>query len=103
MTLAAFVVFVVAVLSVVAVHAWSLHRTFERQRERDERDEARQEAVYKQQKAAQRQIAQTERATQILADQSRALHEEAKHVLMRTDAFFKHPEARRMIEEQQNG
>lgn len=103
MTLAAFVIFVVAVLSIVAVHAWSLHKTTQRQRERDERDEERQKALYQQHKAAQRQIAQSERATQILADQSRALHDETKHVLMQVDGFFKHPEARRMIEEQQNG
>lgn len=99
MTLAAFVIFVVAVLSIVAVHAWSLHKTMERQRRQDVADESRQQAIYKQQKESQRVITQQQRATQILADQSRALHDETKHVLMQVDGFFKHPEARRMLSE----
>lgn len=99
MTLAAFVIFVVAVLVIVAVHAWSLHKTTERQHKQDVMDAARQQAIYKQQKESQRIIAQQQRATQILADQSRALHEETKHTLMRVDGFFKHPEARRMLSE----
>lgn len=82
MTVAAFVLFALAVAVMVAVHFLLLRRFEERVHARqasiDEADEGRRQAVYRQQKAAQTEIAKMQRAVQILADQSRALHDETR-------------------------
>jgi uncharacterized membrane protein YcjF (UPF0283 family) len=91
MTFAAFALFVLAVTVMVIVHAWTLHRMEDRVHARqtalDAADEGRRDAVYKQQKAAQTEIAKMQRAVEVLANQSRALHEEARLAHQRNDAL----------------
>jgi FtsZ-interacting cell division protein ZipA len=89
MTFAAFALFTVAVIVMVVVHAWTLSRmekrVHTRQTELDKADEGRRDAVYKQQKAAQTEIAKMQRAVEVLANESRALHENARLALERGD------------------
>jgi hypothetical protein len=91
MTTVAFVLFVLAVTVMVGVHAWTLNRMEERVAARqaalDQADEGRRVALYQQQKAAQTEIAKTQRAVQVLADQSRALHDETRLAHQRNDAL----------------
>jgi hypothetical protein len=58
-----------------------------RQAALDQADEGRRDAVYQQQKAAQTEIAKMQRAVQVLADQSRALHDETRLAHQRNDAL----------------
>jgi hypothetical protein len=98
MTFAAFALFTVAVIVMVAVHAWTLRRMEDRVHARqctmDERDEGRQQAVYQQQKAAQTEIARMQRAVEVLANESRALHENARLALERGDALLREAKQR---------
>jgi Na+-transporting methylmalonyl-CoA/oxaloacetate decarboxylase gamma subunit len=91
MTTVAFVFFVLAVIVMVVVHAWTMNRlearVHARQVQLDEADEGRRQAVYQQQKAAQTVIAQQQTAGRVLADQSRALHEETRLMQQRLDAL----------------
>lgn len=91
MTTVAFVFFVLAVVVMVAVHAWTLNRmegrVHARQVELDKADEGRRQAVYQQQKAAQTAIAQQQTSARVLADQTRALHEETRLMHQRVDAL----------------
>lgn len=103
MTLAAFIVFVVAVLAMVAIHAWLVVKVLTRQRKIDEADEGRRQAVYQQQKASQTTIAQQQRALEVLANEARALAEEARLVHGRVDAHFAHPAIKRLTNEAENG
>jgi hypothetical protein len=98
MTFAAFAIFVLAVVVMVAVHAWTLNRMEQRVHARqctmDERDEGRQQAVYQQQKAAQTEIARMQRAVEVLANESRALHEETRLSQQRADALLREAKQR---------
>jgi hypothetical protein len=98
MTFAAFAIFVLAVVVMVAVHAWTLNRMEQRVHARqctmDERDEGRQQAVYQQQKAAQTEIARMQRAVEVLANESRALHEETRLSQQRADALLREAKRR---------
>jgi hypothetical protein len=82
MTTVAFVLFVLAVAVMVGVHAWTAepHGGARRTPARPHRRGGRgpRVALYQQQKAAQTEIAKMQRAVQILADQSRALHDETR-------------------------
>jgi FtsZ-interacting cell division protein ZipA len=93
MTFAAFALFTVAVTVMVVVHAWTLSRmekrVHTRQCELDKADEGRRDAVYKQQKAAQTEIAKMQRAVEVLANESRALHEETRLAQQRADAMLR--------------
>lgn len=93
MTFAAFCLFTVAVIVMVGVHAWTMKRLEDRahtrQQELDAADEGRRTAVYQQQKAAQTEIAKLQRAGEVLADQTRALHEDTRLMQQRTDALLR--------------
>lgn len=98
MTLAAFIVFVVAVLVIAGLHALSLHRMLDRQRKQDELDEGRREAVHKQQKASQAEIARLGRQVEVSLNAVHASQEEARLAHARVDGFFAHPEVKRMLD-----
>jgi cell division protein FtsB len=97
-TLAAFIVFVVAVLVIAGLHAWSLHQMLDRQRRRDVEDEGRQQALQKQHKSAMHDVVALERRIGEFAEKSRALHDDARLMHARVDGFFSHPEVRRMLD-----
>jgi cell division protein FtsB len=97
-TLAAFIVFVVAVLVIAAINAWSLHKSAQRQRSFHEADQGRQQAVYQQQKAAQAEIARLARQVEISHERSLAVQEEARLSHARVDGFFSHPEVKRLLD-----
>lgn len=98
MTLAAFIAFVVALIVIVVVHAWSLHKMLKRQRAQDERDEGRSQAVYQQQKASQAEIARLGRQVEVSLDAVHASQEAARLSYARVDGFFSHPEVKRMLD-----
>lgn len=77
------VILLVAVLSIRGVE-----RTFkERLRAQDESEQARQVALYKQQKATAKTVAQSDRAVRRLADETRALKDDAQQALRKVDRF----------------
>lgn len=98
MTLAAFIAFVVALVVIVVVHAWSLHRMLDRQRAQDELDEGRRQAVYQQQKASQAEIARLGRQVEVSIERVLAVQEEARQAHARVDGFFSHSEVKRMLD-----
>lgn len=93
MTFAAFCLFTIAVIVMVGVHAWTMKRLEDRVNARqcalDTADEGRRQAVYQQQKAAQTEIAKLQRAGEVLADQTRALHEDMRLMHQRADALLR--------------
>lgn len=98
MTLAAFIVFVVAVLVIAGINAWSLHKTAQRDRARNDADEKRQQALQKQHKAAMHDVLALEGRINQFAEKSRALHDDARLMHARVDGFFAHPEVKRMLD-----
>jgi ABC-type nickel/cobalt efflux system permease component RcnA len=97
-TLAAFIVFVVAVLVIVVVNAWSLYKSAQRERSFYEADQGRQDAIYKQQKASQAEIARLGRQVEVSLDAVHASQEAARLSHARVDGFFSHPEVKRMLD-----
>jgi hypothetical protein len=59
----------------------------ERMRAQDELEEGRRVALYKQQKASQTEIKKMQIAVEVLANESRALHENTRLTHQRTDAL----------------
>lgn len=82
--------FVVLAL-IVAGHFWtkSRHAAFfeARVKQQDEAEEGRRIALYKIQKAQENEIAKSNRAAQVLADQVRAVHDETRLMHQRVDAL----------------
>jgi cell division protein FtsB len=97
-TLAAFIVFVLAVLVIAGLHAWSLHKMLDRQRTRDDADEKRQQALQKQHKSALHDAMALQRKVEHFGDRTGALAEEARLMHARVDGFFAHPEVKRMLD-----
>jgi uncharacterized protein YlxW (UPF0749 family) len=97
-TLAAFIVFVVAVLFIATLNAVSLHKTAQRERARNDADEDRQRALQKQHKSAMHDVLTLERRIGEFAEKSRALHDDARLMHARVDGFFSHPEVQRMLD-----
>jgi uncharacterized membrane protein affecting hemolysin expression len=97
-TLAAFIVFVVAVLFIATLNAWSQHKAAQRERARNDADEDRQRALQKQHKAAMHDVIALERRIGEFAEKSRALHDDARLMHARVDGFFAHPEVQRMLD-----
>lgn len=85
----------VVLVAIVAGHFWtkSSHaRFFEaRVKAQDKAEEERRIALYKIQKSSETEINRQRIATEVLANQSRALHDEARLVHQRVDAHFAHP------------
>ena len=92
MTVLAFALFVAAVVVMVAVHVALERRSLRR-------DEARQHALYKQHKALTQRIAAAERATAKLIDQSRTVHDDAKHLVSVADGLLRDPRVHRALKE----
>lgn len=97
MTLAAFLLIVLAVVVMVVVH-WRTQKRLEdrvlaRQHALEEADEARQHALYKQHKDLTKRIAAAERATAKMIDETRTVAENTRLAHQRADALLK--EARR--------
>jgi uncharacterized LabA/DUF88 family protein len=85
----------VVLVAIVAGHFFTKtkHARFfeDRVKQQDGAEEGRRIALYKIQKANENEIAKTQKAVQVLANQSRALHDEARLVHGRVDQHFAHP------------
>lgn len=68
----------------------------ERLREQDATEEGRRVALYKQQKATERTVMQSDRAVRKMVDQTRQLHKDTQLMQQRTEAHFAHPEIKRI-------
>lgn len=89
-----------AVVGASALAQWRLLRFFEKQASsREAADEARQLALYKQQKAATTAIAQSDKAVRKMIDQSRSIRDDTRLLQQRTDAHFAHPAVKRLTNE----
>lgn len=93
---------VLAAILVASVLVLRRHAEFfeERVRQQDKAHEDRQTAVFKQQKAAQTAISQQQAAMRVLADQTRALHEDIRLMHQRVDAHFAHPAVKALTNEE---
>lgn len=68
-----------------------------RVREQDEAEEGRRVAIYKQQKATERNVAKSDAAVRKLADRTRYLQEEAENAQRRAESFFSDPAVKRAL------
>lgn len=68
----------------------------------DAADEERRIALYKQQKATARSVAQSDRAVRKMTDQARQLNEDTVLLQRRTDAYFAHPAIKRITGQEVN-
>lgn len=81
--------------SVVSFHLQG--RFFERRlQEQDDADEARRVALYKQAKATERTVLQSDRAVRKLADETKRVHQDTKLLQQRVDGYFAHPAMKRL-------
>ncbi len=91
MNYAVLIVEILALIAMVLVHRRQLKGLssfFEdRLRAQDEAEEGRRVALYKQQKATQKTVAQSDRAVRKLADQTSGLQEDARQALAKIDRF----------------
>ena len=87
----------------VAAHVASMRRQakfFEdRVKAQDEAEEGRRVALYRQQKAAQRAVSQSDRAVRKMVDQTRSLHDSIRLQHERVDRHFAHPNVKRLVNE----
>jgi hypothetical protein len=97
-TLAAFIVFVVALAVISGAHVWFVLSTQKRLDAQREADEGRQQALYQQQKASQAEIARLGRQVEVSLNAAHASQEEARLSHARVDGFFSHPEVKRMLD-----
>lgn len=91
----------IAGVVVLTVQAFFLQRRVERIFEnrlaaQDATEEERRVALYKQQKATARAVAQSERAQRKLSDETRKAHEDTRLLQRRVDAHFSHPNIKRL-------
>lgn len=63
-----------------------------------ERDQERQQALYKQQKASERNVATAERTVLKLSDKVNALADETRSMHERVDRHFAHPAVKRLTD-----
>lgn len=102
MTVLAFVLFVAAVVVMVAVHVKLEQRADERRRKIDEDDQARQHALYKQHKTLTQRVAAAERATAKMVDETRQtsshLKENAEQLHRKADALLGDPRVKALLE-----
>lgn len=91
MQFAVLAVEIAALVAMVLVHRHQLRGLssfFEdRLRAQDDAEEGRRVALYKQQKATAKAVAQSDSAVRKMVDQTRTLQEESTHALKRVDRF----------------
>jgi len=85
------IVAVAAIVVMLALHYYLQRRLAlwftARQEKQDQAEEDRRVALYKQQKATAKTVAQSDRAVRKLADETRHLHDETRLAQQRTDAL----------------
>jgi uncharacterized coiled-coil protein SlyX len=99
---------IIGAVILTATSAFLMHRQakdFEsRLAAQDATEEERRVALYKQQKATARSVAQSDRAVRKMVDQTRRLQEDTTLLQRRTDAHFAHPAVKRLTgQEGQDG
>lgn len=94
------IVAVVALLVMFVVHFWQQDKLV---KTLVKLDQGRQDALFKQHKAAMQDVARVKGVTENLAEQSRRLHDEARLVHGRVDGFFADPRVQRLLDEGVSG
>ena len=98
MTLAVALFFMFGVVFMCVTHYLTQRRLEGMVRDMMERDEARQTAVFKQQKASERTVTQADRAVRKLADQLRATHEDVRLTHERVDRLLADERVKRLVD-----
>lgn len=93
----------IGVAVIVIAHLVSLALLARRVRAQDHVEEQRRIALYKQQKATAKAVAQTDSATRKLVDQTRGAHEDARLLLERAEQHFSDPRVKRFLGEEVTG